>query len=65
MTVNGGVVPALCGRVLTRNRCPSFVTAYAWLALTTPAGKRAFGNPAAKASVASIGTAIIVPAASR
>ena len=38
---------ALCG-LLMRNRCPSLVTAYTWLKLTTPAGKSVFGNPAGK-----------------
>ena len=65
MTVSGVAVAAFCGLVLTRNRCPSLVTAYILLTLTTPAGKSVFGDPAAKVSVASIGTAVIAPLASR
>ena len=49
MTVSGVAVPELCG-LLTRNRCPSLVTAYMLLLLTTPAGKSVVGVPGRGAS---------------
>src|SRR6476646_6700038 len=45
MTVSGVAVAVFCG-LLTRNRCPSLVTAYTWMTLTTPVGKSVFGTPA-------------------
>ena len=49
MTVSGVAVAAFCG-LLTRNRCPSLVTAYMLLTLIAPAGKSAFGNPTGERS---------------
>ena len=68
MTVSGVICgpcanPNAKGPASTRNRCPSLVTAYMLLTLTDPVGKSAFGDP--NVSVASIGTTVIVPLASR
>ena len=64
MTVSGAAV-AFCGLVLTRNRCPSLVTAYTWLVLITPAGNNVCGNRAVATSAVSIGTAVIAPSKAR
>ena len=65
MTVSGVAAAAVCGLVLTRNRCPSLVTSYTWLVLITPAGNNVCGNPAVTTSAALTGTAVIAPSAAR
>jgi hypothetical protein len=65
MTVSGVAVAALWDLALTRNRCPSLVTEYICWVLKAPVANSLFGNPGAKASDASIGTAVIAPLASR
>jgi len=64
ITVSGVTAGVFRSLALTRNRCPSLVTAYMLLVLITPAGKSVFGNPAAKVSLASIDADVIAPFAS-